>query len=205
MFSKITWLFKLKLAKLKWRKKNQHNFTTAKNIFPHEIVEVGVMTYGNLDVRTWGNKEEKLIIGSYVSIAQDVIFILGGNHRYDTLSTYPFKVMVLGEKEEALTKGAIIVEDDVWIAVGVIVLSGVTIGKGAVIAAGSVVTKDIPPYAIVGGNPARVIKYRFEEELLIEANDFKLSKIDKEYIEENKKELYESLTKNTINKLKSKM
>ena len=80
-----------------------------------------------------------------------------------------------------------------------------TIGKGAVIAAGSVVTKDIPPYAIVGGNPARVIKYRFEEELLIEANDFKLSKIDKEYIEENKKELYESLTKNTINKLKSKM
>lgn len=205
MFSKITWLFKLKLAKLKWRKKNQHNFTTAKNIFPHEIVEVGVMTYGNLDVRTWGNKEEKLIIGSYVSIAQDVIFILGGNHRYDTLSTYPFKVMVLGEKEEALTKGAIIVEDDVWIAVGVIVLSGVTIGKGAVIAAGSVVTKDIPPYAIVGGNPARVIKYRFEEELLIEANDFKLSKIDKEYIEENKKELYESLTKNTIDKLKSKM
>lgn len=205
MFSKITWLFKLKLAKLKWRKKNQHNFTTAKNIFPHEIVEVGVMTYGNLDVRTWGNKEEKLIIGSYVSIAQDVIFILGGNHRYDTLSTYPFKVMVLGEKEEALTKGAIIVEDDVWIAVGVIVLSGVTIGKGAVIAAGSVVTKDIPPYAIVGGNPARVIKYRFEEELLIEANDFKLSKINKKYIEENKKELYESLTKNTINKLKSKM
>lgn len=68
-------------------------------------------------------------------------------------------------KHEATSKGDIVVKDDVWIGYGSIILSGVHIGQGAVIAAGSVVSHDVPPYAIVGGVPARLIKYRFSEEM----------------------------------------
>ena len=72
---------------------------------------------------------------------------------------------MVGYTSEAGTKGSIIVKDDVWIGTNAIICSGVTIGQGAIIAAGAVVTKDVAPYAIVGGNPAKVIKYRFDEEI----------------------------------------
>jgi len=108
-------------------------------------------------------EDVKLVIGSYCSIAEGVQFLLGGEHEVHTISTYPFKVKVFGYTSEAGTKGSIIVKDDVWIGTNAIICSGVTIGQGAIIAAGAVVTKDVAPYAIVGGNPAKVIKYRFDE------------------------------------------
>ncbi|MDE6350288.1 MAG: antibiotic acetyltransferase, partial [Treponemataceae bacterium] len=98
---------------------------------------------------------------------------LGGEHNLDTISTYPFKVKVFGAEREAGSKGDIVVKDDVWIGQNAIVCSGVTIGQGAVVAAGAVVTKNVEPYAIVGGNPAKFIKWRLDENLRK-----KLKKID---------------------------
>lgn len=104
----------------------------------------------------------------------------------DSFSTFPFKVKFLNYKFEALTKGPIIVKDDVWIGFGSLVLSGVTIGQGAVIAAGSVVTKDVPPYAIVGGNPAHVIRYRFSNEKIESLKQIDFSDIDEPWILEHR-------------------
>ena len=99
-------------------------------------------------------------IGDWVAIAPEVLFITG-NHKIDALGKY----ILENEKrsEDQLDKD-IIVEDDVWIGSRAIILKGVTIHKSAVIGAGAVVTKDVPAYAIVGGNPAKIIKYRFSEE-----------------------------------------
>lgn len=110
-----------------------------------------------------------LIIGRFCSIAAEVRFIMnGGNHPTDWLTTYPFPIF--GSGWEAATperwpmKGDTIVGNDVWIGYGAIIMPGVTIGNGAIIATGSVVTKDVPAFAIVGGNPAEVIRYRFDKE-----------------------------------------
>lgn len=99
-------------------------------------------------------------IGNWVAIAPEVLFITG-NHKIGVLGKYILENDKNGEAE--LDKD-IIVEDDVWIGSRAIILKGVTIHKGAVIGAGAVVTKDVAPYAIVGGNPAKIIKYRFSED-----------------------------------------
>ena len=184
-----------------WRLRNSHNLTIAKNLFSSERVTVGEKTYGPIEVYTWGAKEEKLSIGSFVSIAENVKFYLGGNHRIDTLSTYPFKVRYLNYEREAWTKGEIIIEDDVWIGSNVIILSGVKVGKGAVIAAGSVIAKDVPPYAVVGGNPAKLIKYRFDEKIRNLLQNTNLNDLNKEKIEENIELLYQPITHRNIRKV----
>lgn len=112
-------------------------------------------------MRTWNANNERLEIGSYCSIADDVVFLLGGNHDYHHFTTFPVKRKFLGASREATSKGKIVIGDDVWIGYRAMILSGVVIGQGAVIAAESVVTKSIEPYTIVGGNPAKVIKTRF--------------------------------------------
>lgn len=173
----------------KWRKNNKDNYIVPKNTFPINLVEVGKYSYGPLNIRTWGASNEKLKIGNFVSIAEDVLFILGGNHRMDTLSTYPFKVMFLGEKREAYSKGPVVVEDDVWIGTRAIILSGVTIGKGAVIGAGAVVSKDIPPYAIAVGNPCKVLKYRFDEDVVQKLLKIDFGNINYSWIKKNKNHL----------------
>ena len=89
--------------------------------------------------------------------------------------------------------GGIVVEDDVWIGFGATILSGVHIGQGAVVAAGALVTKDVPPYAIVGGVPAKLIKYRFEQELVRELVDIDYSRLDKQDVREHLDELYSEL------------
>ena len=149
-----------------WRQSNSHNATVAGNIFDVSRVSVGRMTYGTLFVKTFGNPREKLKVGSFVSISEGVKFILGGEHRTDCYTTFPFKVVVAGESFEAESKGPIVVEDFVWLGTDSLILSGVRLGTGSVIAAGSVVTKDVPPFAIVGGNPARLIRYRFPDAIV---------------------------------------
>lgn len=177
--------FKLRWFKRKWRKQNKHNYTKAKNAFNARVVKVGNYTYGDLDVRHFGSTKEGLRIGNYCSIGPDCIFLLSGGHNMSTILSYPFKEKMLNMHEEPICKGTIVLHDDVWLGYGVTVLSGVEIGQGAVVAAGSVVTRDVPAYAVVGGVPARVIKYRFDSDLIDELKKIDYSKITKADIEKN--------------------
>jgi virginiamycin A acetyltransferase len=133
--------------------------------------------------------EDQLIIGKFCAIATNVKFIMNGaNHKLDGISTYPFPVFGNGW-EKAMdkvmnlpSKGDTIIGNDVWIGYESLIMPGVKIGDGAVIAAKSVVVKDIPPYVIVGGNPASIIKQRFtdaEIQLLLEIKwwDWEIEKI----------------------------
>ena len=105
------------------------------------------------------------------------------------------------ENFEAKSKGDIIIKDDVWIGTNAIILSGVTIGQGAIIAAGAVVTKDVPPYAIAGGNPAQIIKYRFEPEIIEKLKKFDYSKLTEEKIQKLGLKLYKEITKENVDNL----
>ncbi|MBA2651668.1 MAG: CatB-related O-acetyltransferase [Tatlockia sp.] len=108
---------------------------------------------------------DQLYIGNYVCIATETVILMGGNHthRADWFSLYPFLETVT---EAYQGKGDTIIADGVWLGMRSIILPGLTIGEGAVVAAGAVVTKDIPPYTIVAGNPAKIIKKRFDEEMI---------------------------------------
>lgn len=105
-----------------------------------------------------------VIIGSYCSIADQVIFDGGFQHNLNNLSLFPFNKFFpewSHLNSHPITKGDIIIGSDVWIGMRAIIMSGVKIGHGAVIGANSVVTKDVEPYSVVGGSPAKLIKYRF--------------------------------------------
>lgn len=113
---------------------------------------------------------DKLIIGRFCAIARGVEFVMNGaNHAMSGFSTYPFYIFGNGWEgsapapEELPYKGDTVIGNDVWIGYGATIMPGVKIGDGAVIASKSVVVKDVPPYAIVGGNPAVVIRKRFDE------------------------------------------
>lgn len=169
---------KIFLNRKKWRKMNSHNYTEAYNIFPLEKVSVGKNSYGMLKVVSYGHPNEKLVIGNYCSIADDVEFLLGGEHHPEYLLNFPLKQYLTPEDDidDRRTKGPIVIGDDVWIGKGALILSGVNIGQGAIIAARSVVTKDVPPYAIYTTN--KIIKYRFPQEIIQELLKLDFSLID---------------------------
>ena len=129
-------------------------------------ITVGAFTYGvGPSTVLLFKQDDRVTIGKYCSIARGVMFIASGEHYYGRVSNYPFRARCLGEdgNSETASKGAIEVGHDVWIGAHTLVLSGVKIGHGAVIGAGSVVSKDIPPFAIAAGVPARVLRFRFDE------------------------------------------
>lgn len=190
---RIVRVLKLFLAKRKWRKLNRHNNTHIACITDMSKIDVGNYSYGPIKVLNSGG-ENKLKIGHFCSIAENVTFILCSDHRTDTVSTFPFKVMCLqSQAYEAISKGDIVVDDDVWIAYGATILSGVHIGQGAVVAAGAVVTEDVPPYAIVGGVPAKVIKYRFSPEITEALERVDYNRLSREIVKEHVDELYQDL------------
>ncbi|GKS59005.1 acetyltransferase [Nitrospira sp.] len=126
--------------------------------------QIGDWTYGSPTVPRCLDGAT-LRIGRFCAIASGVTILTGLEHRTDWISTYHFHL--LGETGRDLpyasrTKGDVVIGHDVWVANDVLILSGVSIGNGAVVAARSVVTKDVPAYAIVAGVPAKVVRYRFD-------------------------------------------
>lgn len=129
---------------------------------------------GDFVVNSYGRLGAKISVGSFCSIARGVTFFLAGNHPVNFVSSYPFgKTQSTRSWREGnfddvfnCTKGNITIGNDVWIGANCTILSGVTIGHGAVIGANSVVTKNVAPYAIVCGNPGRVVRFRFTSEII---------------------------------------
>ncbi|MCB1113643.1 MAG: CatB-related O-acetyltransferase [Chlamydiia bacterium] len=177
-----------------------------KNMITKENIHVGDYTYFNDWKNGPSNFEEhnviynydtervKLVIGKFVAIAAEAKFMLTGDHKLEAFTTYPFPIFGKGWEEsfqmaDFPVKGDIVVGNDVWIGYDAFIRGGVTIGDGAIVAAKSVVTKDVPPYAIVAGNPARVVKMRFDEETVKRLLDIAWWNWDIEKINRNLKAL----------------
>lgn len=164
MVGKFLSLFKLSLFRIKFRIKNEHNKTFPVSNFPLKCVSVGKKSYGPLNIIWMAPLSTHLKIGNYCSIGPSVTFLVGGAHNYKRISTYPFQTVVYHEPTRGSKNLDIIIEDDVWIGFDSLVMSGVRIGKGSVIGARSIVSKDIPPYSIFIGN--KVVKSRFPDEII---------------------------------------
>lgn len=159
------------------------NVTFIKNEITRPNISVGDYTYYDKGNTSNSFEEQvthhydfigdKLIIGKFCAIAKEVEFVMNGaNHRMASATTYPFNIMGgswadnVPSLEDLPLKGDTIIGNDVWIGQNATILPGVTIGDGAIVAANSVVTKDIPPYCIYGGNPAKKIKQRFSDDII---------------------------------------
>ena len=196
MFYSINQKIKFAYLKIKWRRRNLHNDTHLNNLCDINKIDVGRFTYGNLNIFTSGCENEGLEIGDFCSIASSAKFLIAGEHELNKLTTFPLKQKVLHIAIDTVSKGKIVLDDDVWIGENALILSGVHVAQGAVIAAGAVVTSDVPPYAIVGGIPAKVIRYRFDQELISKLLRIDFKKIDKDIIENKIERLYKKLEVN---------
>ena len=186
-----------------FRERFPHQLMAPRSVFDIDKVEVGDFSYGPLNVMCWNNPDEHLLIGRFVSVAQDVVFVLGGNHDYQLPSTYPFDSLVLRDREDVpATKGKIVVHDDVWIGQRAMILSGVDVGQGSIVAAGAVVVHDIEPYSIVVGNPAKVVKHRFSETVIQELMTWAdYSLLDAQAIRQYRGLLYQPVTAQNLDQL----
>lgn len=129
--------------------------------------------YGrDLELKAWG-PDEKIIVGKYCAISEGVMIANGGDHRTNVASTFPLDLYlpdvpeyIIAQKRNYLGTDTTVIENDVWIGFGASITGGVTVHSGAVIATKAVVFTDVPPYAIVGGNPANIIRYRFSKSIV---------------------------------------
>ena len=136
------------------------------------LMTAGRGSYINQADAEVGNSLGHILLGNYCALARGITFMIGMNHDYGAVTTYPFHTaggkrdVMIANRDFAVNHNQIVIGNDVWIGFGVTILGGVRIGNGAVIGAGAVVAKDIPPYAIAVGNPVRIIKYRFPDEVI---------------------------------------
>lgn len=186
ILSDFKYYLKFSYFKDKWRKRNKMNKTRAGNIFPISNVFVDMYTYGVLNVRCYHLTDYKLKIGKFCSIGPRVYFMLCAEHPITRFSTYPFETFVFNELESGkISKGDIIVEDDVWIGEDCVIMSGVKIGKGSVIGAKSIVTKNVPSYSVYGGTS--LIKRRFNDEICEKLDKINFNNLTKDLMNEYKK------------------
>ncbi len=153
------------------------HFIKASNIF------VGDYTYfddprngpeafeANNVLYNYDHSKMKLVIGKFCAIAAETRFLMTGDHKLDAISTYPFPLFQNGwetafDLSALPVKGDIVVGNDVWFGYDSLIKGGVNIGDGAIIAARATVVKDVPPYAIVAGNPAKIVKMRFDDQTI---------------------------------------
>lgn len=166
----------------------------------------GKHTYGTPNI-IWGNSGAKLTVGNFCSIAGNVNIYLGGNHHTEWVSTYPFGHVnqhvfnAFNGEGHPTTKGDVVIGNDVWLCNNVTIMSGVTIGDGAIVANNSHVVKNVEPYTIVGGNPAKFVKYRFSEEQIKKLLEIKWWYWDDEKINRHAPLLCQSNIDNFINAL----
>lgn len=158
-----------------------------------DILSMGKGTYGSPEIRAFEGDKGTVNIGNYCSLAKGIVIFVGGSqeptHNMSYVSTFPFKTIYGWDEKVNIKpekKSGVKIGNDVWIGEDVLILAGVTIGDGAVIGARSVVASNIPDYAIAVGNPCRVVKYRFDEEvrkLLLELKwwEWDIEKIRKEF------------------------
>lgn len=188
-----------------------------KNVITNPNIIVGDYTYyddinGALDFEKhvthfYDFIGDKLIIGKFCAIAKGVEFVMNGaNHRMDCVTTYPFYIMggdwgsaIAPHKDELPLKGDTVIGNDVWIGQNVTIMPGVHIGDGAIIGTNSTVAKDIPPYSIAVGNPAKVVKKRFSDDLIAYLEELKWWDWDIDKINRN----LDILSSNDLDKIKT--
>lgn len=139
-------------------------------MYKHNIKPFGKFSYASslIDIYNFDSSDIFLRVGNFTSIADGVkVFLDQGNHYSESCTTYPFwKNFNTGELYKSRTYGDVVIGNDVWIGSKVTIMSGITIGDGAIVAANSHVIKDVEPYSIYGGNPAKLIKYRFDKDII---------------------------------------
>lgn len=169
--NKIKNIFKRLFIKVGLIEDNTKSTIYTKVLLQNESYVIGDYTYG-LPRVLYNNDKTNLYIGKFCSLAQGITIFLGGNHRSDWISTYPFSEIkdfhILSKNIDGhpSTNGNVVIENDVWIGRDTMIMSGVKISNGAIIAARSIVTKNVGPYEIWGGNPAKLIRKRFDEETI---------------------------------------
>ena len=163
----------LRVALGRWRRKAMGTWPPRESIdwfLENGLLVIGPHSYGSPKIwRYPGSVEPRVIISDWTALAADVEIMPGGNHRLDSVASFPIRLHLgLSDFDEdgALTKGDVVIGSDVWIGRGAKILGGVTIGHGAVVAAWSVVTKNVAPYSIVAGAPARTVKKRFDADTI---------------------------------------
>ena len=163
--------------------------------------EIGDFTYGKPNIARY-DKTTLLKIGKYCSFANNTTIILGGEHRTDWITTYPFNKIFKEAKHiqgHPKSKGDVVIGNDVWIGYGATILSGITIGDGAAIGAYSLITRNVAPYEIVGGNPLQHIKFRFSKKEIAFLSELKWWNWNNEKVLEN----IDTLLQNDIQKLRN--
>lgn len=187
IFSKIIWNYKHP----NFHVKECNNPQLLKKLF-----SVGKTTKGVANIYLYGDENEFISIGEFCSIAKCTI-IGSGKHISTSLST---GILNPDRQKREACKGKIEIKDDVWIGYGSIILSGCSIGQGSIIGAGSVVTKDVEPYSIVAGSPAKLIKYRFPKEIIDKLSTIDFGKLTPNLLKE-KSIFFEDINENNIDSI----
>ncbi len=148
-------------------------------------LQLGKHSYGTISIQVWSRPNVVIKTGAYCSFGPNIKMMIDGNHPMDTFSTYPFAKIFSDVPPNNYGKENPTIGNDVWIGSDVVIHSGVHIGDGSVIAAQSVVTRDVPPYAVVAGNPARVVKYRFDEDTIRSLLEVKWWELPDQFIKDS--------------------